>query len=69
MADAQKIEIGFEGGPVIALRVGDKALKEIRGKLGEGGWHRLATEDGEVDIDLARVVFVKTAVNSTKVGF
>lgn len=65
----QRIEVGFEGGPVIALRVEEKALETLREGLGKGGWQRVPTEDGDVDLHLDRVVFIKTAAGSTKVGF
>ncbi len=70
MADAlRRIEIGFEGGQVIALRLTDKELDNLRGALAKGGWHRVATEEAEVDVDLGKVAFVKTAGDGAKVGF
>lgn len=70
MADAQRrIELGFDGGQVIALRISDAELGSLREALAAGGWHRLATEEAEVDIDLGKVVFLKTAGADHKVGF
>lgn len=70
MADApRRIEIGFEGGQVIALRLDEKELDNLRSALAEGGWHRVATEEAEVDVDLGKVAFVKTAGDGAKVGF
>ena len=68
-ATTQRIEVGFEGGPVVALRIDEKALETLREGLAQGGWQRVPTEDGDVDLHLDRVVFVKTAGGSTKVGF
>ncbi len=65
----QRIEIGFEGGPVVELRLDDAALESIRSGLTGGGWQRVSTEDGDVDLNLDRIVFLKTASSPTKVGF
>ena len=46
MADAQRVEIGFEGGQVISVRLADDDLKDLRKQLEKGGWHDLHTEDG-----------------------
>jgi len=70
MADAaRRIELGFDGGQVIALRVADAELEALRKALAKGGWHRVATEEAAVDIDLGKVVFLKTAGDDHKVGF
>lgn len=70
MAEAlRRIELGFDGGQVIALRVADDELEALRKALAKGGWHRLATDEAEVDIDLGKVVFLKTAGGDHKVGF
>ena len=70
MADAQRrIEIGFDGGQVIALRLAQGELDGLRKVLAKGGWHRLATEEAEVDVDLGKVVFIKTAGDGHKIGF
>ena len=44
MADAQKVEIGFEGGQVIAVRLNDDELKDLRKQVEKGGWHDVKTE-------------------------
>ena len=47
MADAQRVEIGFEGGQVVSVRLAEEALRDLRSQLGGGGgWHDLDTEDG-----------------------
>jgi hypothetical protein len=65
----RRIEIGFDGGQVIALRVTDSELDGLRKALSGGGWHRVSTEEAEVEISLEKVVFVKTAGDGQKVGF
>ena len=46
MAEAQRVEIGFEGGQVISARLAEDDLKDLRKQLEKGGWHDLHTEDG-----------------------
>ena len=46
MADAQKVEIGFEGGQVVSVRLNDDELKDLRKQVEKGGWHDVKTEDG-----------------------
>ena len=41
----QKINIGFQGGPVLSARVAPSELKELRDKLVESGWHDLTAAD------------------------
>ena len=65
----RRIEIGFEGGQVIALRISDEVLDGLRKALGQGGWHLLSTEEDEVDVNLGELVFLRTAGDGQKVGF
>lgn len=68
-AAASRVELGFDGGQVIAVRIADEELQSLRSSLGKDGWHRFATEDAEVDVDLGKLIFVRTAGDGTKVGF
>jgi len=65
----RRIELGFDGGQVVALRVSDEELDSLRSALQGGGWHRLTTDDAEVELFLDKLVFVKTAGDGQKVGF
>jgi hypothetical protein len=69
MADAQRVEIGFEGGQVIAARIADADLKDLRKQLEKGGWHDLHTEDGVVSLYLGKVAFLRIDSNEHRVGF
>jgi hypothetical protein len=69
MSDTQKINIGFIGGQSLPVRVSDEELAKLRSALDAAGWHDLATEDGAVTIDLAKVVYVLTDTQATRVGF
>ena len=69
MADAQRVEIGFEGGQVISARLAEDDLKDLRKQLEEGGWHDLHTEDGVIAIYLGKVAFVRATASGSRVGF
>jgi hypothetical protein len=65
----QKISIGFAGGPVLSARVVPKHLDKLRQALGTTGWHTLKAEDGEVALDLEKVVYVLVDTEDHRVGF
>jgi hypothetical protein len=69
MPGARRITLGFHGGQVLALRVGDKALQALYGALGADGWHEVETEDGPVRVDLRQVVYVSADSDELRVGF
>ena len=70
MAEAQRVDIGFLGGQVVSVRIGDEALKDLRSALdGGGGWHDLQTEEEVVALDLAKVAFVRVDSGEHRVGF
>lgn len=69
MADAQRVEIGFEGGQVISARLADEDLKDLRKQLEKGGWHDLHTEDGTIAVYLGKVAFLRIESGSNRVGF
>jgi hypothetical protein len=65
----QKVEIGFEGGQAISVRLTDGDLKDFRKQLEKGGWHDLATEDGVVCLYLGKVAFLRIDSGEHRVGF
>ncbi|HVO53533.1 MAG TPA: hypothetical protein VMT37_03880 [Solirubrobacterales bacterium] len=69
MAEAQRVEIGFDGGQVISARLTEDDLKDLRKALEKGGWHDLHTEDGVVALYLPKVAFLRIASASSRVGF
>jgi hypothetical protein len=69
MADAQRVEIGFEGGQVVSTRLAEADLKDLRSQLEQGGWHDLHTEDGTVAIYLGKVQFLRIESGEHRVGF
>jgi hypothetical protein len=69
MADAQRVEIGFEGGQVVSVRLGDDALKDLRKQLEKGGWYDVKTEDGILAVYLGKVAFLRIDSGEQRVGF
>jgi hypothetical protein len=69
MANAQRVEIGFEGGQVISTRLTDDDLKDLRKQLEKGGWHDLHTEDGVLAVYLSKVAFLRIESGDHRVGF
>jgi hypothetical protein len=69
MADAQRVEIGFEGGQVISTRLAEDDLTDLRVRLEQGGWYDLHTEDGVIALYLGKVAFVRIDSGEHKVGF
>jgi hypothetical protein len=69
MADAQRVEIGFEGGQVIAARLSPDDLKDLRKELEKGGWHDVHTDDGVLSLYLGKVAFLRIDSGEHRVGF
>ena len=69
MAEAQRVEIGFEGGQVISTRLTEGDLKDLRKQLEKGGWHDVHTEDGVIALYLGKVAFVRIESDAHRVGF
>jgi hypothetical protein len=69
MADPQRVEIGFEGGQVISVRLSDRSLKELRRQLEKGGWHDVDTDDGVLALYLGKIAFIRIDSGEHRVGF
>ncbi|HWO15315.1 MAG TPA: hypothetical protein VNM89_01215 [Solirubrobacterales bacterium] len=69
MAEAQRVEVGFEGGQVVSVRLTDEELKDLRKAVEKGGWHDVHTEDGVLALDLGDVVFLRIDSGEQRVGF
>jgi hypothetical protein len=68
--DMKRVEVGFGGGQVMSVRVADEARADLRKAVERAqGWYDLETEDGSVSLDLAEVVFVRTAGAPHTIGF
>jgi len=66
---AQRISIGFQASPPLGLRVTDDELNRLNEALGNEGWHQITAEDGNVRLNLAHVLWVRTESDEHRVGF
>jgi hypothetical protein len=69
---ARRVDVGFAGGQVLALRMKRGVYDGLRKALEpaeRAGWHELETEDSQVAVDLAQVVYVRLDTEEHKVGF
>lgn len=69
---ANRVDIGFQGGQTLALKVSDEPLKGLRDVLADEGsdrWHVLKTEDSDVSLDLSQIVYVRVETEEHRVGF
>lgn len=70
MAETQRVEIGLGVGQVVTARLSQDALRGLREAVERGGgWFDLDTEEGTVALNLATVVFIKTAGAPHSIGF
>ena len=70
--EIKRVDVGFAGGQVLPLRMRAEEHTSLRQAV-EGDrsnrWHVVKTEDSEVAVDLAQVVYVRLDTESHKVGF
>ena len=69
---ATRVDIGFQGGQVLALRITSDEYKSLRKALDDdrsSRWHEVKTQDSEVSIDLAQVLYIRLDTEDHKVGF
>ena len=73
MADTpRRIDIGFQGGQVLSVRVTQEVHDGFRKALSDSGsdhWFELRTQDSDVHIDLSQVVYVLLDTEDQRVGF
>ena len=65
----QRISIGFQASPPIALRVPADELDKLQQALGGEGWHVLEGEDGTLRLSLQHVLWVRVEKDDQRVGF
>jgi hypothetical protein len=67
---SRRVSIGFKGGQVLALRVGDEQLSALNQALvGANGWHDIDSEDGPVRVDVGQIVYISADKDESHVGF
>lgn len=69
MAELKKVEIGFEGGQVLPLRIDEEQLRSLRAQVEQGGWHDIETEEGTLSVYVGKIAFLRTAAGQQRVGF
>jgi len=66
---AQRISIGFQASPPLALRVSDQELKKLHDALGGEGWLDVEGEDGTLRLNLQHVLWLRVERDESRVGF
>ncbi len=69
---ARRAAIGFQGGQVLALRISEDKLTELRHALAQGnggGWREVEATDGAVLVDLGQVNYLRVESGEHRVGF
>jgi hypothetical protein len=71
MPDSVRLELAFEGGPIVGAIVAPAAADELAKALAAGGagTFELASQDGSYLLPLARIVYVKRFARETTIGF
>ena len=69
MADRVRVEIGFDGGQVMAAIVDAGAADRLEQSIGAEGSLALDVEDGRYTVSLHRIVYVKRFSREGRVGF
>jgi len=67
----RKAAIGFQGGQVLALRLSESQLNDLRAVLKEGRerWSEVEAADGAVLVDVGQVVYLRVESDEHRVGF
>ena len=68
----RRVDIGFAGGQAFTIRLDEdqfRALREALESDRSDRWHSLSTEDAEVLIDLAQVVYIRHDIEQRGMGF
>lgn len=69
---ARKVDVGFAGGQMLALRMRREPYDQLRRALEDDRserWHEVNTEDSDVTLDLSQVVYVRLDTEQHRVGF
>jgi hypothetical protein len=67
----RKAAIGFAGGQVLALRLSESQLTDLRAVLREGRerWQEVEAADGAVLVDVGQVVYLRVESDEHRIGF
>jgi hypothetical protein len=70
--EVKRVDVGFQGGQVLAVRVKVEDYDGMRKALGDDSakrWFELKTADSDISIDLSQVVYVRIDTEEQRVGF
>jgi hypothetical protein len=70
--DVKRVDVGFQGGQVLAVRVKIDDYDGLHKALGDDNakrWYELKTADSDISIDLTQVVYVRIDTEEQRVGF
>jgi hypothetical protein len=68
----RRIDIGFQGGQVLPVRVSQEEFDSFRKALSDSSserWFDLKTQDSDVHLDLSQVVYARLDTEDHSVGF
>jgi hypothetical protein len=65
----QHVSIGFQGGPVLSLRMTERDVAALDRALGQQGWHELVSDEGPVRVNLEQIVYLRVESEEHRVGF
>lgn len=67
--ERHEVNLGFQGGGGLSLRLTETDAKSLLDALPRGEWHDVEDVDGPVRINLAQVVYIRTERAEHRVGF
>ncbi len=70
--DLRRIDVGFQGGPVLAVRAKAESYDNLVKAMGDDNsprWQTLETDDSEILVDLSQIVYIRREAGDQKVGF
>jgi hypothetical protein len=68
----RRVDVGFAGGQELAVRLRKPAYEGLIKALQDGKserWHDLTSEDSDIAVDLAQIVYVRLDTEQHRVGF
>ena len=72
MAELRHMDVGFQGGPVLAVKATTESYENLIKALDDDNaarWQTIHTEDSEILVDLSQIVYVRRESGDQKVGF
>ncbi|GAC1530636.1 MAG: hypothetical protein NVS3B10_26590 [Polyangiales bacterium] len=68
----RRVDVGFSGGQILSMRLAPDAYESLRAAVAHDGaarWHELQTDDSQVQLDLAQIVYVRVDTERDRIGF